>query len=149
MSLVRSVIDAVRSGLPAVVPGLPVTDTMKHVHVAADSRDEIVGATVDREALRVIQTPQGFDRALLDRAFAAASDDAAATDDAGLVERLGESVHVIPGHPEALKITHPLDVLIAESILRSRGAAATPRPHGDNDSSDHDGSDQDNEEPVA
>jgi len=141
--LVRSVIDAVRSGLPAVVPGLPVTDTMKHVHVGADSSGEIVGATVDRAALRIIQTPQGFDRALLDRAFAAVGDDDvnAATDDAGLVERLGESVHVIPGHSEALKITHPFDVLIAESILRSRDVAATALPDRDNGSH--------NEEPVA
>jgi 2-C-methyl-D-erythritol 4-phosphate cytidylyltransferase len=116
--VVGSVVSAVRSGHPAVVPGLPVVDTIKQVDAACD-----VERTVDRESLRAIQTPQGFDRAVLQRAHAAADLDAVATDDAGLVERLGTRVHVVPGHEEAFKVTTPLDVVIAEAILARRRAA--------------------------
>ena len=116
--VVGSVVSAVRSGHPAVVPGLPVVDTIKAVDDHGD-----VERTVDRESLRSIQTPQGFDRAVLKRAHAAADLDAVATDDAGLVERLGTRVHVVPGHEEAFKVTTPLDVVIAEAILARRRAA--------------------------
>lgn len=116
--VVGSVVSAVRSGHPAVVPGLPVIDTIKAVDDHGD-----VERTVDRESLRSIQTPQGFDRAVLQRAHAAADLDAVATDDAGLVERLGTRVHVVPGHEEAFKVTTPLDVVIAEAILARRRAA--------------------------
>ncbi|MHB1211968.1 MAG: IspD/TarI family cytidylyltransferase, partial [Candidatus Nanopelagicales bacterium] len=116
--VVGSVVSAVRSGHPAVVPGLPVVDTIKAVDDHGD-----VERTVDRESLRSIQTPQGFDRAVLQRAHAAADLDAVATDDAGLVERLGTRVHVVPGHEEAFKVTTPLDVVIAEAILARRRAA--------------------------
>lgn len=116
--VVGSVVSAVRSGHPAVVPGLPVVDTIKAVDDHGD-----VERTIDRESLRAIQTPQGFDRAVLQRAHAAADLDAVATDDAGLVERLGTRVHVVPGHEEAFKVTTPLDVVIAEAILARRRAA--------------------------
>ncbi|MGN6300413.1 MAG: 2-C-methyl-D-erythritol 4-phosphate cytidylyltransferase [Angustibacter sp.] len=109
-SLVAAVVQAVQSGHPAVVPGLPVVDTLKEV----DGAGTVVG-TVAREPLRAVQTPQGFDRAVLQRAHAAA--DAAATDDAALVERLGESVTVVPGDPMALKITTPDDLALAEFWL--------------------------------
>lgn len=109
-SLVASVVRAVRGGHPAVVPGLPVVDTLKEV----DAHGAVVG-TVAREPLRAVQTPQGFDRALLQRAHAAA--DAAATDDAALVERLGEPVTVVPGDPMAFKITTPDDLALAEFWL--------------------------------
>lgn len=116
--VVGSVVSAVRSGHRAVVPGLPVVDTIKCVDDQGD-----VQRTVDRESLRAIQTPQGFDRAVLQQAHAAADLDAVATDDAGLVERLGTRVHVVPGHEEAFKVTTPLDVVIAEAILARRRAA--------------------------
>ena len=58
---------------------------------------------------------------MLQRAHAAADDDV--TDDAGLVERIGVTVHVIPGHEDALKVTRPFDVLVAEAILARRRAA--------------------------
>nr|MDQ3989685.1 2-C-methyl-D-erythritol 4-phosphate cytidylyltransferase [Actinomycetota bacterium] len=66
-------------------------------------------------ALRVVQTPQGFDAALLRRAHAGAG--GPATDDAGLVERLGETVATVPGHPHAFKITTPFDLAVAEAVL--------------------------------
>jgi 2-C-methyl-D-erythritol 4-phosphate cytidylyltransferase len=105
------VIAAVRSGAPAVVPGLAVVDTIKDV----DETGTVVG-TPDRQRLRAIQTPQGFRRDVLVRAHAVPS---AATDDAALVERLGERVLVVDGAPEALKITTPADLDTARRILGS------------------------------
>jgi 2-C-methyl-D-erythritol 4-phosphate cytidylyltransferase len=117
--LVTAVVAAVRSGHEAVVPGLPVVDTIKRVDSAAT-----VVETVDRSSLRAIQTPQGFQRSLLQRAHAAADlDEVPATDDAGLVERLGMPVHVITGHEEAFKVTRPFDVVMAEAVLARRRAS--------------------------
>jgi len=119
VEVVTAVASAVRSGRPAVVPGLPVVDTIKRVDGASD-----VTETVDRAPLRAIQTPQGFDRQVLQRAHASVDlDDLPATDDAGLVERLGIAVHVIPGHEEAFKVTRPFDVVMAEAVLARRRAA--------------------------
>ncbi len=125
--LIRRVVAAVRSGHGAVIPALPVVDTIKHV-VRADAGTERVVATVDRAALRVVQTPQGFDRALLDRAHSAAAglaeDEATAiTDDAGLVELLGEPVFVVPGDVRAAKITTRHDLRVAELTLAEAGEA--------------------------
>jgi 2-C-methyl-D-erythritol 4-phosphate cytidylyltransferase len=110
--LIERVAAAVRAGHDAVIPVLPVVDTVKEV--AAD--DGVIG-TVDRAALRVVQTPQGFRRAVLARAHRAAVD--ALTDDAGLVERLGVRVHCVPGDERALKITRPFDLAVAEALLNA------------------------------
>ena len=118
VSLVDSVAAAVRAGATAVVPGLPVADTIKRV----DRADAVV-ETLDRGALRAIQTPQGFRRSTLTEAHAAADPDAPATDDAGLVEALGGTVVVVPGHEEAFKVTRPLDLVLAEAVLARRRAA--------------------------
>ncbi len=115
--LVDAVVAAVRAGADAVVPGLPVVDTVKRV-----DRTDTVVETVDRAALRAVQTPQGFRRAVLEEAHAAAGT-TEATDDAGLVEALGRRVHVVPGHPEAFKVTRPLDLVLAEAVLARRRAA--------------------------
>lgn len=117
--VVSAVVAEVRSGRPAVIPALAVTDTIKQVN-----DQELVVGTPARSALRAVQTPQGFDRAVLQAAHAAADEDAA-TDDAGLVERQGVGVHVIPGHEEAFKVTRPIDLLLAESVLAKRRAART------------------------
>lgn len=124
--LVRRVVAAVLDGHGAVVPGLPVIDTVKQVMAGsagdpgASSAEQVV-TTVDRSMLRAIQTPQGFARELLDRAHRAgaaraATEDTAATDDAALVEALGEPVWVVPGEDDALKITTARDLAIAELL---------------------------------
>lgn len=110
--LVEQVAAAVREGRDAVVPVLPVVDTVKQV----DSADVVV-STPDRAMLRIVQTPQGFRRKLLAAAHAAAA--GLATDDAGLVEALGGPVYTISGSPSALKITHPADLAVAELLLHS------------------------------
>ncbi|GAB3589503.1 2-C-methyl-D-erythritol 4-phosphate cytidylyltransferase [Angustibacter peucedani] len=111
-SLVVAVAEAVRGGAVAVVPGLAVADTMKQVDA-----DGVVVGTVDRDGLRVVQTPQGFSREVLERAHAAAATDAPATDDASLVEQLGLPVVVVPGDPLALKVTTADDLARAEWLL--------------------------------
>lgn len=109
VEVVERVVAALRSGAPAVVPVLPVADTVKQV---ADDR---VVCTVDRAALVSAQTPQGFLRAVLEQAHADGA--AGLTDDAGLVEAMGAPVVTVPGADEAFKVTRPLDLLLAEALL--------------------------------
>ena len=112
--LVDAVVAAVRGGADAVVPGLAMVDTVKQV-----GADGAVVATVDRSALRAVQTPQGFRRAVLESAYGG-PDAGEATDDAGHVERQGGRVVVVPGAEEAFKVTRPLDLLLAEAVLAGR-----------------------------
>lgn len=118
-TLVESVAAAVRAGDDAVIPVLPVVDTIKEV-----AADELVLGTVDRSALRAVQTPQGFRRAVLAAAHAAAVDPL--TDDAGLVEKQGGSVRCVPGSEYAMKITRPFDLALAEHLLLTGAATDTP-----------------------
>ncbi|PKZ64666.1 2-C-methyl-D-erythritol 4-phosphate cytidylyltransferase [Gordonia terrae] len=108
------VVDAVRSGHPAVVPAIPVVDTLKQV-VSVPGGLERVTRTVDRDELRAVQTPQGFTRDTLLRAHADAF--GLATDDAGLAERIGIDVHLVPGDPLAMKITTPWDLRIVRDVV--------------------------------
>ena len=111
--VVERVVAAVRAGHDAVVPAIRVVDTIKRV----DDEGTVI-ETIDRSALRAVQTPQGFARAVLVKAHAEADD--IATDDAGLVERSGVRVHVVEGHEDALKVTRPADLVIAEAIIARR-----------------------------
>jgi 2-C-methyl-D-erythritol 4-phosphate cytidylyltransferase len=117
VELVDLVAAAVRGGEAAVVPGLPVTDTVKQV----DETGTVV-ATVDRSVLRAVQTPQGFRRTVLEDAHAVDGPVDDVTDDAGLVERRGIPVLVVPGDVEAFKVTRPLDLVLAEAVLARRRA---------------------------
>jgi 2-C-methyl-D-erythritol 4-phosphate cytidylyltransferase len=116
---VDAVIEAVRDGAPAVVPALPLADTVKQVEPAeAPGGPEPVVATPDRSRLRAVQTPQGFDRATLVHAHETVTDNV--TDDASMVEQLGRQVVAVPGHEEAFKVTRPLDLVLAEAVLARR-----------------------------
>lgn len=108
--LVERVAAAVRGGHDAVIPVLPVVDTIKQV----DESDAVIG-TVDRSVLRAVQTPQGFRREVLAAAHASAVDQL--TDDAGLAEKIGVRVHCVPGAETALKITRPFDLAVAALLL--------------------------------
>jgi hypothetical protein len=106
-------------GLPPageIVPGLPPAG---EIVPGVPSMGEIVLGTVDRAALRSVQTPQGFRHSVLAAAHAAATDPL--TDDAGLVEKAGLPVTCIPGSELALKITRPLDLVLAEALLHLAG----------------------------
>lgn len=117
--VISAVVAALRSGDQVVVPGLRVVDTIKDV----DGQERVLSTPV-RDSLRAIQTPQGFARAVLQRAHAEMSADGdSVTDDASMVERMGVPVRVIPGHEEAFKVTRPLDLVLAEAILARRRAA--------------------------
>ena len=107
--LAMRVIDSLRAGERAVVPGLEVVDTIKRIDA-----DNYVTKTMDRSKLRAIQTPQGFTRKLLKKAHTSPDD---VTDDAGLVEDRGIDVKVIVGEERALKITTIHDLAIAERLL--------------------------------
>jgi 2-C-methyl-D-erythritol 4-phosphate cytidylyltransferase len=132
VELVERVVAAVAAGHDAVVPGVAVSDTIKRVGAGDDGWP--VRGTVDRSELRAIQTPQGFTRALLERAHAGA--DEHATDDAGLVERLGLPVWVVPGDELAAKITTPRDLAVAAllgeaELLGTPESSSTPESSGD------------------
>lgn len=130
VEVVDAVAAAVRSGAPAVVPAVPLADTVKRVEPNPGGPEPVLD-TPERATLRAVQTPQGFDRAALVEVHAKALAEEAAggadappvTDDAGLVERYGGTVVVVPGHEEAFKVTRPLDLVLAEAVLARRRAA--------------------------
>jgi 2-C-methyl-D-erythritol 4-phosphate cytidylyltransferase len=114
--LFHLVVDAVQHGAVAAVPGLAITDTVKRVRRSGDVT--AVDATVAREDLVTVQTPQAFRREVLERAHAGSSD---ATDDAALVELLDEQVVVVAGEPQNIKITNPSDLRrVIESVRGSQ-----------------------------
>lgn len=117
---------ALHDGAKAVIPALAVTDTIKTVEPASlpatGAGVERVVATPPRNQLRSVQTPQGFELETLRRAHAYAltlDADAASriTDDAMLVESMGEEVYVVQGSTHSFKVTTPLDLLLAEAML--------------------------------
>lgn len=109
-AVIDRVLDALTEGVDAVVPALPVTDTIKQV----DEHNEVV-ATIDRTQLVAVQTPQGFRRAALVDAHANGAG-TAATDDAWLVESNGGVVVVVSGDDDSFKITRPGDLARAEAV---------------------------------
>ena len=110
--LVVRVVEALRAGHSAVVPALPLSDTVK----AVDANGVVVG-TPERAGLRAVQTPQGFTTELLLRAYQQAAT-ADFTDDASLVEHIGGQVQVVDGDPLAFKITTRWDILLARAIVQ-------------------------------
>ena len=96
----------------AAAPAVPVKDTIKEI------RGGIVAQTPDRSTLRAVQTPQVFDKALLQGALKkAAQKNIPITDDCSAVELMGASVRLVEGDERNLKITTPLDLKIAELLL--------------------------------
>lgn len=110
---IRRVVAALAEGQRAVVPVVPVVDTIK----AIDANGVVLG-TPERSGLRAVQTPQGFATDLLRRAYQRAGS-VAVTDDASLVENLGIPVHTVEGDPLAFKVTTPLDLRLARAVLES------------------------------
>ena len=110
--VVRGVVEAVRSGAAAVIPVVPMSDTIRQV---ADAGSVVV----DRSGLRAVQTPQGFARDVLVTAHVAAAGKDY-TDDAAVCEASGYEVVLVPGSREALKITEPYDLAVAEAIVAGR-----------------------------
>lgn len=112
--VVRGVVDAVASGAEVVIPVVPVIDSIRRI-------DGEASEIVDRAALRAVQTPQGARLASLRAAHArVAAEGVEVTDDAAVCEHVGLSVALVPGHRDALKITEPVDLVLAGALLRER-----------------------------
>ena len=113
--LIDSVIAAAaRCG--AAAPAVPVKDTIKCVR-----EDGAVAQTLDRSALRAVQTPQVFTADVLKAALQSVLEQGIeVTDDCGAVERLGKVVFLVEGEETNLKITTPADLVLAEAILKDR-----------------------------
>lgn len=107
---VCDVLDTVRAGAVAVVPALPVVDSIRRVH-------EHGSEVVDRSDLVAVQTPQGFRLAELRAAHASAQEQGLeVTDDAAVCEAVGHAITLVPGSREAMKVTEPWDLRIAELL---------------------------------
>ncbi len=140
-ALIDRVFDAAKTH-PAVIPGVKVSDTLKRVDPEAldagadlDPVASILGVgtkhemhsvreTIDRADLMQVQTPQVFERELLLRAYA--QDDLASTDDAGLVERLGDPVVIVEGDVLNLKLTRPNDLALLRAIMGVKAPSERP-----------------------
>ena len=112
----------------AAILGIPAMDTVKEVKratvVGGASDVALITATIPRERVVLAQTPQVFRASVLLEAFARAHQDGVtASDEAGLVERIGRDVHVVPGSDRNLKITRPGDMELAEFYLRQERTA--------------------------
>jgi 2-C-methyl-D-erythritol 4-phosphate cytidylyltransferase/2-C-methyl-D-erythritol 2,4-cyclodiphosphate synthase len=115
-AMVRAGLDAARRH-GAAVAATAVRDTLKRVPPGG----EVVQETVERSGLWAAQTPQVFRASLLRDAFRQAGAGAGRyTDDAALVAAMGHPVAVFPGGPENVKLTHPEDLPLVETLLRSR-----------------------------
>src|SRR5947207_49117 len=103
----------------AAILGIPAMDTVKEVKRASLPEDvALITGTVPRERVVLAQTPQAFSTKLLKEAFARAETDGVnASDEAGLVERIGHDVHVVLGSERNMKITKPADMELARFYL--------------------------------
>ncbi|MEN9742075.1 MAG: hypothetical protein RIR66_1031 [Actinomycetota bacterium] len=110
VDVTNRVVTELKNGSVAVIPVLPIADTIKRV----DIRSKVI-ETVDRNQLRRVQTPQGFTRDVLTKAYADPA--IVATDDAGLMEALEIPVLTVAGDELAMKITTTHDLKIATALL--------------------------------
>jgi len=117
-AIIDRVLDACRDG--GAIAAVPMADTVKEV-----GPDGTILGTPDRAALWRAQTPQGFPRAALVRAYECARQEGvAATDDAALFERYVGPVRVVAGSERNLKVTRPTDLVVAEALALALDAAA-------------------------
>jgi 2-C-methyl-D-erythritol 4-phosphate cytidylyltransferase len=115
--IARVIEEARRCG--AAILGIPAMDTVKEVKRASLPEDvALITATIPRERVVLAQTPQVFATKLLKEAFARGqADGVSASDEAGLIERLGRDVHVVLGSERNIKITKPADMELARFFL--------------------------------
>lgn len=111
VEVTKAVIDAVRSGAQAVVPAVPVTDSLREV--VPHQRTHVV----DRSRYVAVQTPQGFRLGTLLSAHERAVGDTSFTDDAAVCEAAGHDVVLVPGSRLSMKVTAPVDFALAEALL--------------------------------
>lgn len=105
--LFARVVSAIDAGADAVVPVVPIVDTIR----------DAVGNTIDRSQLQAVQTPQGFKAVVLRHAHASRSE---ATDDATLVRAVGGRTATVPGERWNVKVTEPADAVAVAALLEER-----------------------------
>lgn len=110
--LVRGLVERVKSGDVAVIPVVPVTDSLRQI------KDDGCSKAVDRRSFYSVQTPQLYDGELLRKAYSE-PESPLFTDDASVIENIGVAVTIFPGEPTNIKITHPMDLAIAGLIQLS------------------------------
>jgi 2-C-methyl-D-erythritol 4-phosphate cytidylyltransferase len=118
----RVIVEARTRG--AAILGIPAIDTVKEVKRASLPQDvALITSTIPRERIVLAQTPQAFQYALIRDAFRAGQKDGVtASDEAGLVERVGHDVYVVQGSDRNLKITRPADMELARFYLAQERA---------------------------
>lgn len=125
--MIARVVRRVLEGAPAVIPVIPVADTIKQV------AGDVVEGTPDRSTLRAVQTPQGFLlsglRAANEAYFGAEDPGFVATDDASLMEWHGVPVVTVQGDPMAFKVTTPIDMTLARTITDEAEPTIFEVPH--------------------
>ena len=125
--MIARVARRVLEGAPAVIPVIPVADTIKQV------AGDVVEGTPDRSTLRAVQTPQGFLlsglRAANEAYYGAESPGFVATDDASLLEWHGVPVVTVQGDPMAFKVTTPIDMTLARTITDEAEPTIFEVPH--------------------
>ncbi len=113
-NLFEAVIAAARDH-GAAITAVPVSDTIKRV------AGQYVLETIPRQDLVSVQTPQAFGKRLLLNAFAQSGHiDSTVTDEASLIEQMGQAVVIVPGSPANLKVTYPDDLAVVEALMRAR-----------------------------
>ena len=124
--VIDNVVAALAAGAQAVIPVVAVADTIKRV-----DQDDAVVETLERNQLRAVQTPQGFRCDLLHSAHRdSAGQEAAITDDAGLLEALGVRVVCVPGSELAFKITTQHDLDVAQALVSAGAVQDVAAPGG-------------------
>jgi 2-C-methyl-D-erythritol 4-phosphate cytidylyltransferase len=124
VELITRVIEEARR-CEAAILAIPAMDTVKEVKRASLPEDvALITATIPRERVVLAQTPQVFETQLLKRAFAEAeAEGVSASDEAGLIEKLGHEVFVVQGSERNIKITKPADMDLARFYLHSEKKA--------------------------
>lgn len=112
--IMRRVVEAIESGAQGVVPAIPVTDSLRLL--SPDGASE----AVDRASFRAVQTPQAFSGTLLREAYSLPYRPEF-TDDASVAEAAGASIAIVDGSPENIKITHPADIILADTYMKWNG----------------------------
>jgi len=127
--IIRATLAGLDPDADAAIAAARVADTVKEARGDGEDGGRVtVARTLDRSALWAVQTPQAFRREALERALDQPDEIVgAATDDAALVEAMGGTVRLVPAPRENLKVTTPLDMRVAELLLRERVAGGAPR----------------------
>lgn len=105
----------------SAIPVCPATDSMRMM--ITGEGEEQRSKAIDRTAVRLVQTPQTFKSSLLKQAFEQPYQ-TGFTDEASVLEAMGEQVFLVEGDPENLKITRPIDLIVAEAIINKRARAS-------------------------